>query len=56
MVNTVGGWFNYVAVMRLIEQLGGSSALLVSLVLITRFMPSALLFPLAGVVADRRAC
>ncbi len=38
---------------QVIERLAGESGLLVSLVLIVRMLPSLLLFPITGVVADR---
>ncbi len=50
-----GGWFNYVATLTVVERLAGERGLLVSLVLIVRMLPSLLLFPVAGVVADRSA-
>ena len=53
MVNSCGSWFNYVSCMTIVQQLGGSSALLISGVVIIRVLPAALLFPFAGVVADR---
>ena len=53
MVNSAGSWFSYVACMTLVQRLGGSSALLVSGIIVVRVLPSALLFPFAGVVADR---
>ena len=39
--------------MTIVQRLGGSSALLISGVVIIRVLPAALLFPFAGVVADR---
>ncbi|KAK9906732.1 hypothetical protein WJX75_007016 [Coccomyxa subellipsoidea] len=53
VINNCGGWFNYVATLTVIERLAGERGLLVSLVLIVRMLPSLLLFPLAGVAADR---
>jgi len=53
MLFYAGGWFNYVATLTVIERLAGDHGLLVSLVLITRMLPSLLLFPAAGVAADR---
>ena len=53
---TAGGWFNYVATLTVVERLAGERGLLVSLVLIVRMLPSLLLFPVAGVAADRSAC
>lgn len=53
MLFCAGGWFNYVATLTVVERLAGDHGLLVSLVLITRMLPSLLLFPAAGVAADR---
>ena len=39
--------------MTLVQRLGGSSALLVSGIVVIRVLPAAVLFPFAGVVADR---
>ncbi|CAL8462528.1 g2061 [Coccomyxa elongata] len=53
VINNCGGWFNYVATLTVVERLAGERGLLVSLVLIVRMLPSLLLFPVAGVAADR---
>jgi len=42
-----------VACMTLAQRLGGDSALLIVGIIVVRVLPSALLFPFAGVVADR---
>ena len=55
VVNNSGGWLNYIATLSTIERLAGQRGLLVSLVVIVRLLPSLLLFPITGVVADRCA-
>ena len=55
VVNSAGSWFSYVSCMTLVQRLGGSSALLVSGIVIIRVLPAALFFPFSGVVADRFA-
>ena len=46
---------SYVATLELVEQFSGGSGLAISGVVIIRFMPSLLLAPVCGVVADRWA-
>ncbi|KAA6425611.1 MAG: hypothetical protein FRX49_04508 [Trebouxia sp. A1-2] len=53
IIDNVGNWLNYVATLSLVEQLAGGRGLLISALLIVRFLPTFLLFPIAGVVADR---
>ncbi|KAL3137427.1 hypothetical protein ABBQ32_006948 [Trebouxia sp. C0010 RCD-2024] len=53
IIDNVGNWLNYVATLSLVEQLAGGQGLLISALIIVRFLPSFLMFPLAGVVADR---
>ena len=53
IIDNIGNWLNYVATLSLVEQLAGGKGLLISALIIVRFLPSFLLFPLAGVVADR---
>ena len=53
VVNNAGAWFNYVAVLATVERLAGERGLLVTGVVIVRLLPSLLLFPITGVVADR---
>ena len=48
----IGAWLNYVAVFSLVESFSGSSLALSGVVLI-RFLPSLLLAPVTGVMADR---
>jgi hypothetical protein len=43
-----------VATLNLVERLGSGSAVLVSVAITARVLPSLLMFPAAGVVADRR--
>jgi hypothetical protein len=43
-----------VATLNLVERLGNGSAVLVSIAITARVLPSLLMFPAAGVVADRR--
>lgn len=52
VVSQLGDWFNTIALYTLVvEQTGSGRAL--GLVLVARFLPSVVLGPLAGVVADR---
>lgn len=53
IIDNIGNWLNYVATLSLVEQLAGGKGLLISALIIVRFLPSFLMFPLAGVVADR---
>lgn len=53
IIDNIGNWLNYVATLSLVEQLAGGKGLLISALIIVRFLPSFLIFPLAGVVADR---
>ena len=53
IIDNIGNWLNYVATLSLVEQLAGGQGLLISALIIVRFLPSFLMFPLAGVVADR---
>lgn len=52
VVSQLGDWFNTIAVYTLIINLTGSKSAL-GLLLVTRFLPTIFLAPLAGVVADR---
>ncbi len=52
IISQFGNWFNYIAVFVLLEHLTGSGQA-VSWFLIAKFIPSTLLGPAAGVVADR---
>jgi MFS family permease len=52
VVSQLGDWFNTIALFTLVLRLTGSGAA-VSLVLVTRFLPSVVLGPLSGVLADR---
>ncbi len=52
VVSQLGDWFNTIALFTLVLDLTGS-ARAVGLVLVARFLPSVVLGPLSGVVADR---
>lgn len=52
VVSHIGNWFNYIAIFVLLNQLTGSGAA-VSWFLIAKFIPTSILGPAAGVVADR---
>lgn len=52
-VSLLGDWFNLLAILALLRELGGGSAGAVGWVLILKLLPIFLLGPLAGVVADR---
>ncbi len=52
VVSQLGDWFNTIALFTLVQRLTGSGGA-VSLVLVTRFLPSVVLGPLSGVLADR---
>jgi len=53
MVDNVGSWLSYVATLELASQLSGGSGLALSVVVLIRFLPSLVLAPVCGVVADR---
>ena len=53
MVDNIGSWLSYVATLELVTQYSGGSGLAISAVVIIRFMPSLLLAPVCGIVADR---
>lgn len=52
-VNTLGMWLNYIATLSLVNEFTGSSGLALSGVVLIRFLPSLVLAPVTGVVADR---
>jgi predicted MFS family arabinose efflux permease len=52
VVSQLGDWFNTIALYTLVLELTGSGRA-VALVLVLRFLPSTVLAPLAGAVADR---
>src|SRR5579859_2894931 len=52
IVSQLGDWFDSIALYSVIYQLTGSSQA-VGLLLVAQFLPSALISPWAGVVADR---
>ena len=45
--------FSYVSTLLVVDRLGGGKGILLSIVLIMRFIPSIFLFPIAGIFADR---
>jgi MFS family permease len=51
-ISQLGDWFNYIGIFVLLNQLTGSGQA-VSWFLIAKFLPTTLLGPVAGVVADR---
>ncbi|WP_456387405.1 MFS transporter [Desulfolithobacter sp.] len=52
VISQIGDWFNYISIFVLLNQLTGSGSA-VSWFLIAKFLPTTLLGPMAGVVADR---
>src|SRR5215210_792638 len=52
VVSQLGDWFDTIALFTLVLRLTGSGKA-VGLVLVARFLPSVVLGPLSGVVADR---
>ncbi|WP_267929075.1 MFS transporter [Desulfolithobacter dissulfuricans] len=52
VISQIGDWFNYIGIFVLLNQLTGSGSA-VSWFLIAKFLPTTLLGPVAGVVADR---
>ncbi|HSR35720.1 MAG TPA: MFS transporter [Desulfurivibrionaceae bacterium] len=52
VISHLGNWFNYIAIFVLLNKLTGTGAA-VSWFLIAKFLPSTILGPAAGVVADR---
>src|SRR5688572_31083866 len=52
VVSQMGDWFDTIAVYTLALQLTGSSRS-VALIMVARFLPSVIMGPLSGVVADR---
>jgi predicted MFS family arabinose efflux permease len=52
IISQFGNWFNYIAIFVLLEKLTGSGEA-VSWFLIAKFIPSSILGPCAGIVADR---
>lgn len=52
VISQFGNWFNYIAVFVLLQQLSGSG-MAVSWFLIAKFIPSTIMGPAAGVLADR---
>ena len=51
--SNLGNWFSYVSTLLVVDKLGGGRSILLSVVLISRFLPSIFLFPISGVFADR---
>lgn len=52
IVSQVGDWFNYIAIFVLLAEITGSGEA-ISWFLVAKFLPTTLLGPIAGVVADR---
>ncbi len=52
VISQFGNWFNYIAIFVLLQQLSGSGKA-ISWFLIAKFIPTAVLGPAAGVLADR---
>ncbi|MCA1816579.1 MAG: MFS transporter [Acidobacteria bacterium] len=52
VVSQLGDWFDTIAVMTIVLRLTGSGRA-VGLIFVTRFLPSVVISPLSGVVADR---
>ena len=53
VVSQLGDWFNTMALYALLQNLTQDSARAIGLVLVARFLPSFIVGPLSGVVADR---
>lgn len=53
IASNLGNWFSYVSTLLVVDKLGGGKGVLLSIVLIMRFLPSIFLFPIAGIFADR---
>lgn len=51
--DNLGNWFSYVSTLLVVDKLGDGRGILLSIVLIMRFLPSIFLFPIAGIFADR---
>lgn len=45
--------FSYVSTLLIVDKLGGGKGILLSIVLVMRFLPSVFMFPIAGIFADR---
>lgn len=52
VISQLGNWFNYIAIFVLLDELTGSG-MAVSWFLIAKFLPTTILGPAAGVLADR---
>src|SRR5687767_15458558 len=53
VVSQLGDWFNTIALYTLVLEITGGSGRAIGLVLVTRFLPTVVLGPFAGVIADR---
>ncbi len=53
VVSQLGDWFNTIALYALVLEVTGGSGRAIGLVLVTRFLPTVVLGPFAGVIADR---
>ncbi len=54
VLSNTGNWLNYVATLLVVEKLAHSKGIYLSIVLVIHFLPSFVLFPIAGVLADRQ--
>ena len=52
VVSLLGDWLNLIAVFVLLGEIAGASAEVYAWVIVLKMLPSAILGPLAGVVAD----
>lgn len=52
-MDNIGAWLSYIATLSLVEEFSGGSGLALSGVVLIRFLPSLILAPVTGVVADR---
>jgi MFS family permease len=52
VVSQLGDWFDTIAVLTIVQHLTGSGRA-VGLIFVTRFLPSVVISPLSGVIADR---
>jgi MFS family permease len=53
VVSQLGDWFNTIALYKLVLGVTGGSGRAIGLVLVTRFLPTVVLGPFSGVIADR---
>src|SRR5258705_8191763 len=53
LVSEVGDWFNNIALLAIVTELTGSSAIAISIYIISRHLPLFVIGPIAGVLSDR---